>query len=442
MGRIIKKGIEVLAATLVFMGIVHGLNYLYVEANDSYVWYRILWHSYYEDRGKIDNLYLGSSHVYNDIDPRILDELNGQYNFNLSTHSQALNGTFYLLREADQDNELSHVYLEMYYACNVNDTTINSGYHYNWNNTDFMKPSLNKMEYMIANGGLDKCLENLFSFTRYRDKLGDGEYVKQVTAYKKEDEYLAFQYHHDDEEGNGYIEYLPQGYFYTTKMYPECKRCYGQGYVLTKDSMGDKSEHYCRKAIEYCQRKEIPITLFVSPINDLQLISTEGYDNYINEVREIAEEYEIPFYDFNLAKEQYLPLQQDRHFMDAGHLNSYGAAVFTPFFHEVVSEEEAENKKYFYASYADKLKETAPAIYGIYYRKSEESRIMRIASNRDSEMEYRIVLTPNEGDQYMVQDFAENKEFVVSRKEKGICTIVARMADYPDDVVRTMEINY
>lgn len=442
MGRIIRKGIQVLAAILVFVGIVHGLNYLYVEADETYVWYRILWHSYYENRGKIDNLYLGSSHVYSDIDPQILDELNGQYNFNLSTPRQLMNGSFYLLKEAVQDNELSHVYLEMYYDCSVNDRRINSDYHRNWNNTDFMESSFNKIEYMIANGGWDKCLENLFSFTRYRSKLGDGEYVKQVTEYKKGEEYLTFQCHQDSGDRNGYTEDMPRGYKYTTRVYPECKKCYGQDYVLTKDSMGHKSEQYCRKVIEYCRRKDIPITLFISPINDLQLISTEGYDNYINEVWEIAEEYEIPFYDFNLAKEQYLPLQQDQHFQDVGHLNSYGAAVFTPFFYEVVSGEEAENEKYFYASYADKLKETAPAIYGIYYRNSEASRTMWVASNRDSEMEYRIILTPNEEEPYMVQDFAENKEFVVSSEEHGICTIVARMADHPDDVVRTMEINY
>lgn len=441
MRRIIRKGIEVLAAILVFAGIVHGLNYLYVEVDGTYVWYRILWHSYYEDRGEIDNLYLGSSHVYSDIDPRILDELNGQNNFNLSTHSLSLNGAYYLLREAVRDNELSHVYLEMYYACSVNDKTIDSEYR-NWSNTDFMEPSLNKIQYMISNGGLDKCLENFFPFTRYRTKLGDREYVKWVTTYKKGEDYQAYQYHQDFDDGNGYAEYMPKGYRYTTRVYPDYRRCYRQEFNLTEESMGDRSEQYCRKVIEYCQRKDIPITLFVSPIYDLQLISTEAYDNYIKEVREIAEEYEIPFYDFNLAKEQYLPLQQDQHFHDAGHLNCYGAAVFTPFFYEVVSGEESENEKYFYPSYADKLKETAPAVYGIYYRKSEESKTIWIASNRDSEMEYRIILTPAEGEQYMLQDFAENKEFSVSPEEQGICTIVARMANHPDDVVRTMEINY
>lgn len=176
----------------------------------------------------------------------------------------------------------------------------------------------------------------------------------------------------------------------------------------------------------------------------MQLISTEGYDHYINEVREIAQEYGIPFYDFNLAKEQYLPIQQDRHFFDAGHLNCYGAAVYTPFFYEVVSGKEAENKEYFYASYADKLRGAAPAIYGIYYRDSEESeqtRIMWIASNQDSEMEYKVTLTPNEEEPYIVQDFDTNKEFMVSQDEHGICTITARMKESSGEI-QTMEINY
>ncbi|MBD5507127.1 MAG: hypothetical protein HDR05_03490 [Lachnospiraceae bacterium] len=332
------------------------------------------------------------------------------------------------------------MYLEMYYWCSVNDKGM-SEYYRNWYNIAFMEPSINKIEYMIANGGLNECLENLFSFSRYRTELGDGEYVKRVTTYKKGEEYQAYQYHRDYKDGNGYAEFMPRGFYYVTGVYSERNRIFKQGCVLTEDSMVDKSEQYCRKVIEYCRRKDIPITLFISPINDLQLISTEGYDHYINEVREIAEEYEIPFYDFNLAKEQYLPIQQNQYFQDLDHLNGYGAAVFTTFFHKVVSGEAAENEKYFYASYADKLKETAPAIYGIYYRSDEGSKTVWIASNRDSEVEYRITLTPKEGEPYMVQNFDTNKEFTVSRGEEGICTITARMKGSSEEI-QTMEINY
>lgn len=84
-------------------------------------WERNLWHYFYKDDGKIDNLYLGSSHVYYDINPALLDSMNGGYNFNLASSAQPLNGSYYLLKEAGKNNALSHVYLELYYQCSVKD---------------------------------------------------------------------------------------------------------------------------------------------------------------------------------------------------------------------------------------------------------------------------------------------------------------------------------
>lgn len=196
------------------------------------------------------------------------------------------------------------------------------------------------------------------------------------------------------------------------------------------------------------KKKEIPITLFVSPIYELQLISTENYDNYVNQIREIADEYGVTLYDFNLAKAEYLPIQDVRYFRDIGHLNADGAGMYTKFFHKVVSGDASENKKYFYDSYAEKLQNTAAAVYGIYYRDVEESgqnagrlRNIWVASNRDEGMEYRIILTPDDSEQYMVQDFSGNKAFTTDKSEHGICTIVYRMKDTPESV-QTVEINY
>ena len=73
---------RIMARVLIFCVVLSGLNYIYVDVPP---WERILWHNFYQSEGKIDNLYLGSSHVYYDIDPFLMDELNGQYNFNLST---------------------------------------------------------------------------------------------------------------------------------------------------------------------------------------------------------------------------------------------------------------------------------------------------------------------------------------------------------------------
>ncbi len=148
--------------------------------------------------------------------------------------------------------------------------------------------------------------------------------------------------------------------------------------------------NYLRKAITYCQQWQIPVTLFVSPTYELQLISTEGYDNYVDQVREIAEEYQVDFYD----------------------------------------------------SYGQKLQNQEPAVYGIYYRASEDSeKNMWVASNREAEMEYKITCTTSEGERHTIQDFHENKVFKVPAWEQGTSEITYRLNNMPDSE-QTVEIVY
>lgn len=438
-----------MGALFVFYGISEFLNDIYVDEN---AWSHVLWHYFYEDNGRIENLYLGSSHVFCDLNPTQLDELNGKYNFNLASSGQRLNGSYYLLREADEKNDLSHVYLELYYWCSTKDLLgqdpIEANYYYHWNNTDSMRMSYQKLGYIFSFLNFDNSLETFFPFTRYRTRLDDWKYIKEILEKKNSEAYLSYKYQEEFRDGNGYEEYLPQGYFYTSRIFLDEQRLYWQERILEKEPIGEKSEQYLRKIICYCQKRGIPITLFQSPVDELQLISTGEYDNYTAQIRRIAEEYGVDFYDFNLTKEEYLPIHQGGNFRDVGHLNYAGAAIFTDFFHEVVSREADKNGEYFYASYAEKLKEQPPAIYGLYYRESEteeetpeENRVYWIASNRAAGMEYRILVTPDEGRQRTIQDFAENSVFELPKAESGICTIVARMKEQPDEV-QTLEINY
>lgn len=441
-----KKGFRriagILAGIFILTGISHILGEMY-QVESTVAWGRILWHHFYEDRGKIDHLFLGSSHVHYDLNPYLLDELDGQYHFNLSTPAQRLNGTYYLLREADRNNELSHVYLEMYYVCHLGDDSFED-YAANWKNVDYMEPSLNKAAYMLSIGGEDQYIHTLFPFTRYRKYLGDWDYVKARLEEKKQDNYRNYRYEFEAEDGNGGESYERQGYCNCTTVFRDGAKLYPQEHILSGYAMGERTEEYFRKIIEYCRKKEIPITLFVSPINDLQLISTLDYDDYITALKSLAAEYGIPFYDFNLAREEYLPIQDGKYFKDAGHLNRYGAELFTPFFYQVAAGEEADNEHYFYRSYEEKLKELPPTVYGIYYReptKENGKKTMWIASNRDTGMEYKIVLTPEEGEPYTVQDFMANKMFTVLSEEKGTCRIEARTKDAPDKV-QTLKIDY
>lgn len=434
--RYIKRIVGIIAALVVFVIIVHMLDYMYVNSADS-AWERILWHHFYDECDQIDNLYLGSSHVLYDIEPMMLDDLNGQYNFNLATPGQLMNGTYFLLREADRNSELSHVYIELFYYYNMKeDFTFDpdkgkKGLEGQWHNTDYMRMSGNRMAYIISVAGPDGYIDMCLPFCRYRENLGNWDYIKEVMSDKQ-----------DQKESDDY-DWYERGYYYTEVSNNQIT--FEQEGIMDEDPMWDVAEEYLRKSITYCQEREIPLTLFVSPIYALELISTENYDNYVNYVRAIAEEYNVEFYDFNLAREEYLPIQNSQYFLNTGHLNNYGANIFTPFFYEVVSGNESDNNRYFYDSYAEKLQNTAPEIYGVYYRiyedamGEEQMKTVWIASNRESNMEYRIIMTPYEGSKYMIQDFDENKEFTLPMNETGICTIEARMKETPDDV-QTMEI--
>lgn len=452
-----KKVAGILGAVCIFIGICDFLNVIYVSDRE---WEGVLWKSFYKDSGKIENLYLGSSHVYCDIDPACLDELNGQYNFNLASSAQLLNGSYYLLQEAVRLNPVSHVYLELYYVCSTrhDDSTlsdpINTDYINNWINIDCMQNSYCKLAYMFSNSGPETYVETVLPFCRYRAYLNDWNHIAETIESKKVDRNLPYRFPYED--GNGYVEYREQGYYCNTRrMTTYDERICWQERVLNEKPMGEQSEEYLRKIITYCQKKEIPLTLFISPIRDIELISTEHYDNYVVQIREIAEEYGIAFYDFNLTKEEYLPIQDNEYFFDYGHLNMAGAHMFTPFFYKVVSGAATDNEEYFYDSYAEKLQTQPFTIYGLYRKAVQEEEnydneneaagkpgmTYWVASNRDKGVEYKIVLQPDEGIPRTVQNFAENKEFVLHGDEHGICTIYARMKDKPEEV-QTLEVKY
>ena len=186
----LKRMVEIVVISMLFWCISTALNYMYVARDSD--WARVLWHNFYEDGEKIDNLYLGSSHVYSSINTVLLNDLNGEYNFNLSTARQRPISSYYLLKEADRNCSLSHVYLELFYWCStMDDFERNTFYSDNWKNTDNMKLSLNKFEYMLQVFEPDKYIDMLLPFSRYRTYLDDWDYIKQTMESKRKDDYLG-----------------------------------------------------------------------------------------------------------------------------------------------------------------------------------------------------------------------------------------------------------
>lgn len=426
--------------------ICRGLNYLYVDdsTND---WDRVMWHNFYMEDENIDNLYLGSSHVFFSINPFLLDDLNGENNFNLATSGQRLNGSYYLLKEADKEHNLKHVYLEMYYALSTGDKgdysapdNLNDAC---WRNTDYMKWSLNKLAYMLTECKTENYAETFFPFVRFRNKLFDMSYVKSQMERKSTNEYRNYGNEKDVSIDGKVSQYKDKGYYYSEIELSPRYLAMGE-YIIKEKPLSEDAEKALRRIIEYCKQENIALTLYSSPVHELRVLCVEDYDFYVNQIKSIADEYDIEYYDFNLCKEEYLPLQGTKYFIDTSHLNADGAMLFTDLFYRVLQNTDEENNKIFYSSYNEKKQKAEEQICGIIKLESisADGRITywKVASYRSEGIKYKIFVTPYEGQTVMLRDFSENQYFTLPKDEHGVCTIIAQMVEHEEEQV--LEVEY
>ena len=318
---------EISLAIIMCVFIAKVLNYIYVNDyyNESASWERAVLHDFYTLDENIDCLYLGSSHVFRDIIPIQMDEINKRNNFNLATSSQPYMASYYLLKEAIKRHDLEHVYLEMYYIIpyafgNLDSAEVMTK---NWNVLYQMPFSFNKLDYMCHLSNKKFGIMTLFPVRQFSKHVFDAEYIKINLKQKKTENYKNAVHVLDQ-----YAPLFNNG-FCTTTNYMKAGTFEGNTSAIQDNWIDDNSKKYLDKIIGLCQRQDIDITLFTSPMPDFRLNCMGNYDQYINNIRSLAKKYGIHYYDFNICNEKYLNLQDDQYYTDYDHLSYEGAILFT-----------------------------------------------------------------------------------------------------------------
>lgn len=455
MKKNVRNIAQLMLVILIFLGGCRLLNLLYVPEDE---WHRILFHSYYTQERNIDQAFIGSSHILCDVEPLLLDKINGYNNFNMSSPQQRFDASYYLLKEMAEDHELKHVYLECYYLCVVdheiydkNTGTIRvSDYigdpdHFasSWQISYAMKPSLNSVAIQLHASDKDHMMENLIPFVRYREKLFDWEHISDNLSHFKPSSERGYSFHIDYEEPDGsqwYQEYHIKGDNSSNGRVFDSEKTFPKDRDLTRFGIGEKSRSYLCKSIEFCQKNNIPVTLFVSPVLDFQLLSTGDYDSYVTELKSLADGYGIECYDMNLIKREYLDIKRGEYYMDPEHLNTAGAEVYTEALWNVLSDSADNNMSKFYTTYSEKLAAEEPEIYGLYWMpvsgdlthrddsNPDIDRQYTIASNRD-DMEYTITnivndpSSPSGKAEYIIQKHNKNNTIVLPSTSHGTLRI-------------------
>lgn len=332
-----------------------GLRFLLADDAESYT--RIAMHEMYEQEN-IDVLFLGSSHVYRSIDTAIMDERWGVNTFNAGTSSQQPVLSYYLLKEAGRKNKLSRVYMEVYYDLmwdNPDYQSPTAAYIV----SDYMEPSFNRLQLLWDTGGKDYLVHGLILGRRNWEKLFEPAYLKENLLKKCGEDYRSYAYVKADNE-----EYAGKGFVYSRESIEPATFGATEPFTPVRaEAISEKNREYFDKIIAYCKKKGIELIFYSAPVPDFRLAGCGNYDSYIGQVKSFLAEKDVPYYDFNLCRSEFLKMD-DSCFKDTHHLNGEGAEKFSFFFADFFAEN-AERTNIFWKSYAEKMKYEDQTVFGV-----------------------------------------------------------------------------
>lgn len=319
----LSLGMMLLAVVLLTGLAVKACNYLLVDDTESYT--RLTLHELYETEENIDTLFLGSSHCFRAYNPQLYEELTGRTAFNLGSSSQNYDTSYYLLREAAKRHELETVYLDMHYKFLFVDKPGRDLVQANII-SDYMKPSLNKLEFLTATSEAKDYTNRFLPFRRDWQKLADIPYLREIWNKKQADSYKSYEPVVREQE-----YYAGKGFVFSTEELDAEAITWWDNFTDISEDMNSQVTYtlsYIGKIAEFCEEKGIQLVFVTAPSYSRYLEEVGPYEQAYEYVAELAEKYRVPYVDFNLYEEGALTREADS-FLDVDHLNAKGAEAVT-----------------------------------------------------------------------------------------------------------------
>lgn len=250
-------------------------------------------------KDSVDVLLVGPSHIVCGVNPNLMYEQYGISAYCCGTEAQPLLGSYTWLREALRYQDIKAVVLD------VQELFLDSGSVNFRKSVDYMRFSSVKWEALCAYKQINPDM-NLLSYL-----LPLIQYHSRYTELEEVD----FTGDHSDSHRGYLIETKKRGMDIT-------------GYDrATADSATPadilpENLKYFRALCDLCREEDIALVLTITP--DIAFTAEMHAA-----VQELADEYDLPFYDFNITSE-WPQLDYAEHMSDFRHINVFGAAVITP----------------------------------------------------------------------------------------------------------------
>lgn len=264
---------------------IMGIKYLYKQKNNS-----------------VDVLVLGSSHAFENVNTGVLYDSYGMAAYVLAGSMQPYWNTYYYLKEALKTQNPKLIILDAFAS------TQDSEYGDNVRiiKNDFgIRNIFARYKSLKVSAPEDKFYDYLFSYRIWHSRYTELDSSNFPRYYKR-----PFWYYYKGFGINFATSSLSR---------PDPDR------ITSETPLLPKTEEYYRKIIELCKQENIPILIVKSPC----LLDENSMKKY-NMSKKIADEYGVPFINFNSSKYyNSMKLDFSKDFADEGHLNYMGNVKYT-----------------------------------------------------------------------------------------------------------------
>lgn len=201
----LKRLFTVFFAIALFFACGEFLNYILTDDTKSYT--RIMFHQLYNSPQNIDIAFVGSSHVFVSLDPRITDKAFKKYTFNAGSSSQGLDGSYAVIQEINNYHKPEQVFLELYYAiAEEPEHKDRKQMIATYIISDYMRPSIRKLEYIINASSSSHYVNSFISARRNWKKIFGFRYISDLVRKKQDNNYKKFQWTNSKNADKYYVE--------------------------------------------------------------------------------------------------------------------------------------------------------------------------------------------------------------------------------------------
>lgn len=284
--------------------------------------------------GTLDTIFCGTSVAYRAFNPVIYDEKMGTGSFNLATASQPVKGTYYLIREAVEENPIKEIYLGITIPT-LKAERLDIRYVSAFEN---MRTWKWKLRYLLSVKSEPILTTALFYSTRVEEYFQPAEVLKNLKSKlwdKKPKTYgqRGFRASKGVYKGGEGSEKNSDGNYWDGKRGIE--------------QIEPETLEYLKKIAAFCKEMDIKFTIVIAPWTQDYIDGAGDLDDMNRVCQELADGLDVDFYNFLLYKERLTEFGNDK-FKDLQHFNKSGGNTFTELLTEVVTSENPQ--EYFYDS--------------------------------------------------------------------------------------------